>query len=58
MARQGACGNPPDANRPLAVGEGAVGAAARVDQASMRLYFMRCGVSLPTRFLWSASYSV
>ncbi len=26
-------------------------------QASMRLYFMRCGVSSPTRFLWSASYS-
>lgn len=27
-------------------------------QASMRLYFILCGVSSPTRFLWSASYSV
>lgn len=55
MARRGAGGNPSidsrNANRPLPVGEGAVATAARVDQASMRLYFMRCGVSLPTRFL-------
>src|SRR5690554_5131112 len=44
--------------RPLVIAALPLRANVQAYQASMRLYFRRCGVSLPTRLRWSASYSV